>query len=183
MRTLIYSLNLTLDGCCDHTKVTGHDEILEFYTHLLQDADLLIYGRKTYELMVPYWPEVAKAGSETKAALDFAKTFDALPKVVFSKTLDSAPSNTRIVRTNAGDEILKLKQQPGGTMLLGGVEFPRHLVELGLVDEYLFVIHPTVAGQGRRLLEGLSLQEQLQLKLVESKNLKSGCVALRYLKS
>ena len=182
MRTLIYSINLTLDGCCEHTKVTGHEEILEFYTRLLQGADLLIYGRKTYQLMVPHWPDVAKAGAESKATLDFAKTFDAIDKVVFSKTLDSAPGNTRIVRTDPRDEILKLKQAPGRNMLLGGVEFPTHLVELGLVDEYHFVIHPTVAGEGRRLLEGISLQQQLKLKLVESKNLKSGCVALRYLK-
>src|SRR5579863_1571222 len=130
MRTLIYSLNLTLDGCCDHTKMTGHDEILEFYAHLIQDADLLVYGRKTYQLMVPYWPDVAKAGSETKAALGFAKAFDAIDKVVFSKTLDSAPGNTRIVRTNPRDEILKLKQAPGRNMLVGGVEFPAHLVGL-----------------------------------------------------
>lgn len=182
MRTLIYSLNLTLDGCCDHTKMTGHDEILEFYTHLLQDADLLVYGRKTYQLMVPYWPDVAKAGSESKAALNFAKAFDAMDKVVFSKTLDSAPGNTRVVRTSPRDEILQLKQTPGRNMLLGGVEFPAHLVGLGLVDEFHFVIHPTLAGEGRRLLEGISLQQQLKLKLVESKSLKSGCVALRYSK-
>jgi dihydrofolate reductase len=90
--------------------------------------------------------------------------------------------NTGIVRTNLHDEILKLKQEPGKNILIGGVDVPSQLIELGLVDEYRFVIQPIVAGEGRRSLEGVSLRERLQLKLVESKILRSGCVALRYLK-
>jgi dihydrofolate reductase len=97
--------------------------------------------------------------------------------------LDSAEDkNTRIVRTNLRDEILKLKQEPGKNILTGGVSIPSQLIELGLVDEYHFVIGPIVAGEGRRLLDNVSLQERLQLKLVESKIFKSGCVALHYLK-
>jgi dihydrofolate reductase len=90
--------------------------------------------------------------------------------------------NTRIVRTNLHDEILKLKREPGTNILIGGVDIPSQLIELGLVDEYRFVVGPIVAGEGRRLLEGVNLRERLQLKLVESKIFKSGCVALRYLK-
>jgi dihydrofolate reductase len=101
----------------------------------------------------------------------------------FSRTLDSAEdNNTRIVRTNLHDEILKLKQEQGKNILVGGVSIPSQLIELGLVDEYRFVVGPIVVGEGRRLLESVSLQERLQLKLVESKIFKSGCVALRYLK-
>src|ERR1700752_2938149 len=173
MRKLIFGINITLDGCCDHTKQFADDETHEYFTDLLREADLLVYGRKTYQLMVPFWPEVAKSQSMTKAS----------NKIVFSRTLDSAEDkNTRIVRTNLHDEILKLKQAEGKDILVGGVSIPSQLIELGLVDEYRFVVGPIVAGEGRRLLEGVSLQERLQLKLVESKIFKSGCVALRYLK-
>ena len=183
MRNVIYAINITLDGCCDHTKGIADDELLEYYTHLLGGVDLLVYGRKTYQLMVPYWPNVAKDHSSTKAEIDFARAFDSKKTVVFSRSLDSVEGkNTRIVRTNLRDEILKLKQEPGTNILVGGVDIPSQLIELGLVDEYRFVVQPIVAGKGRRLLEGVSLRERLQLKLVESKILESGCVALRYLR-
>ena len=119
-----------------------------------------------------------------KSRYEFAQAFDAVNKIiVFSRSLDSAEGKkTRIVRTNLHDEILKLKQEQGKNILTGGVTIPSQLVELGLVDEYHFVVHPIVAGEGRRLFEGINLQEKLQLKLVESKIFKSGCVALRYLK-
>ncbi len=156
---------------------------LSILRELLRDVDLQVFGRKTYQLMVPYWPEVAKNQSGTKADLEFAKAFDAVNKIVFSRSLDSGEDgNTRIVRTNLQDEILRLKQQPGKNILVGGVDIPSQLIELGLVDEYRFVVHPIVLGEGRRLFEGISLPERLQLKLVESKKFKSGCVALRYLK-
>jgi dihydrofolate reductase len=182
MRNVIFAINTTLDGCCDHTKTIADEQLLEYYTHLLRDFDLLVFGRKTYQLMVPYWPDVAKNRSETKASIEFAQTFDSINKIVFSRSLDSAEGNTRIVRTNLHDEMLKLKQEQGKNILVGGVDIPSQLIELGLVDEYHFVVQPIIAGEGRRLLEGISLQEKLQLKLVESKILKSGCVALRYLK-
>jgi len=183
MRKLIYAINLTLDGCCDHTKMTADEESFEHYADLLRDADLFVYGRKTYQLMVPYWPDIAKNHSGTKAENEFADTFDSSDKIVFSRSLDRVEGkNTRIVRTNLQDEILKLKQQPGKHILTGGIAIPSQLIELGLVDEFCFVVHPVIAGEGRRLLEGVSLQEKFRLKLVESKILKSGCVALRYLK-
>ena len=142
-----------------------------------------VFGRKTYQLMVPFWPDVAKSHSMTKASNEFADTFDSINKIVFSQSLDSAEGqNTRIVRTKLQDEILKLKQEQGKNILTGGVSIPSQFIELGLVDEYHFVVQPIVVGEGRRLLEGISLQERLQLKLVESKIFKSGCVALRYLK-
>jgi len=182
MRNVIYAINITLDGCCDHTKQAADEELLEHYALLLRDVDLLVYGRKTYQLMVPYWPDVAKDPSSTKADKEFAQTFVSKKKIVFSRSLDSAEDgNTRIVRTNLRDEILRLKQEPGNNILAGGVDVPSQLVKLVLVDEYRFVVQPIVAGEGRRLLEGVSLKKS-QLKLVESKILKSGCVALRYLK-
>jgi dihydrofolate reductase len=183
MRNVIYAINITVDGCCDHTKMIAYEELLEHYTHLLRDVDLLVYGRKTYQLMVPYWPDVAKDPSSTRADREFAQAFDSKKHVVFSRSLDSVEGkNTRIVRTNLHDEILKLKQEQGKNIWVGGVDVPSQLTDLGLVDEYRFVVQPVLAGEGRRLLEGVSVPERLQLKLVESKIFKSGCVALRYLK-
>jgi dihydrofolate reductase len=181
MRNVVFAINITLDGCCDHTKMIGDEKIHEYFTHLMRDVDLLVFGRKTYQLMVPFWPDVAKNHSMTKATNEFADTFDSINKIVFSQSLDSAEGNTRIVRTKPQDEILKLKQKQGKNILTGGVSIPSQLIELGLVDEYHFVVHPIMAGEGRRLLEG-SLMERSQLKLVESKIFQSGIVALRYLK-
>ena len=183
MRKLIFAINTTVDGCVDHTKQFVDEETLEYFTHLTREADLQIFGRKTYQLMVPYWPEVLKNPSETKADTEFARAFVSLNKIVFSRSLDGVEDrNTRIVRTNLRDEILKLKQEQGKNILVGGVDVASQLMELGLIDEYRFVVGPILAGAGRRLLEGVSLPEKLQLKLVESKTFKSGCVALRYLK-
>jgi dihydrofolate reductase len=183
MRKLIYAINLTLDGGCDHTNGVPDEEMFEYHTHLVRGADLLVFGRKTYQLMVPYWPDVAKNPSETKEDREFAKTFVSKDKIVFSQSLKSAEDkNTTIVRTNLRDEIVRLKHQQGNYILAGGVDIPSQLIALGLVDEYRFVIMPIIAGAGRRLLEGISLQEKLRLKLVESKIFKSGFVALHYIK-
>jgi len=182
MRNVIFAINITLDGCCDHTKVIADEETHEYFTHLLHDVDLLVFGRKTYQLMVPFWPDVARNQSETKAMNEFARVFDSINKIVFSQSLDSTEGNTRIARTKLQDEILRLKQEQGKNILIGGVSVPSQLIELGVVDECRFVVSPIVAGEGRRLLEGVSLPEKLELKLVESKVFKSGCVALRYLK-
>ena len=182
MRNVIFAINITLDGCCDHTKVIADEETHEYFTHLMRDVDLLVFGRKTYQLMVPFWPDVAKNQSETKAMNEFARAFDSINKIVFSQSLDGAEGNTRIVRTKFQDEILRLKQEQGKNILVGGVSVPSQLIEIGLVDEYRFVVSPIVAGEGRRLLKGISRHERLQLTLVESKILKSGCIALRYLK-
>ena len=183
MRNVVFAINTTLDGCVDHTKQLADDETHEYFTQLLGEVDLLVFGRTTYQLMVPFWPEVAKTQSLTKASNEFARVFDSLPKIVFSRTLESAEDrNTRIVRTNLHDEIPRLKQEQGKDILVGGVSVPSQLIELGLVDEYRFIVSPIVVGEGRRLLEDVSLPERFQLRLVESKVFKSGCVALRYLK-
>ena len=105
MRNVIYAINLTLDGCCDHTKFNPpDDEVLEHYTHLLRDFDLLVYGRKTYQLMVPYWPDIAKSQSETKRISNLLKPLSPRRRLFFSRSLASAEDeNTRIVRTNLRD--------------------------------------------------------------------------------
>jgi dihydrofolate reductase len=185
MRNVIFAITTTIDGYCDHTIFNSDEETLEYFTHLTRDVDTFLYGRKTYQLMVPYWPEVAKNHSGgTKARNEYGQAFDAVDKIiVFSKSLDSPEGKkTRIVRTGLHDEILKLKQEQGKKILTGGVTIPSQLEELGLIDEYHFVVHPIVIGKGRRLFEGINMQEKLQLKLVESTVFKSGGVALHYLK-
>ncbi len=185
MRNVIFAINTTLDGCCDHTKFYPDEEMMAYFTQLTRNTDTFLYGRKTYQLMVPYWPDLAKNPSgDRRADIEFAQAFDAINKIiVFSQLLDSPEGNkTRIVRTSLHDEIVELKKEKGKNILTGGVSIPSQLAALGLIDEYHFVVHPIVIGEGRRLFEGVNLQEKLQLKLVGSTVFKSGSVALRYFK-
>src|ERR1700761_9215115 len=153
MRNVIFAINTTLDGCCDHTKFYPDEETMEYFTHLTRDADTFVYGRKTYQLMVPYWPDIAKnpPPEDRKEDIEFARAFDAVNKIiVFSQSLDSPEGKkTRIVRTNLNDEVLTLKQEEGKNILVGGVTIPTQLAELGLIDEYRFMVHPIVVGEGR----------------------------------
>ena len=156
-------------------------EIFDFFIDLVRESGALAYGRVTYQLMVPYWPDVLKDPTSSKAEVEFAKAFDAAEKVVFSKSLEKVEDrNSRLVRTDPVEEILRMKQQPGKDILAGGVVFPSFLIEHGLVDEYIFVVYPIIVGKGKRLMEGTSLQKKFHLKLVDSKILKSGVVMLRY---
>jgi len=186
MRNLIYSISLTLDGCCDHMKQTVSDEgldYLDYFVQLLRGADIEVFGRKTWQLMVPYWPDVLQDPASTKDEIEFAQAFVDIKKVVFSRTLKNVEEpNTRFVDGDLSEEILKLKNEPGRDILLGGVDLASQVIRLGLVDEYRIVIAPIVAGEGRRLMEGVNLPEQLKVKLVDSKVFESGRVVLRYRK-
>lgn len=183
MRKVVYGINQTLDGCCDHTKVSGTEDIHVYFSNLLRQADLIVYGRKTYELMVPFWPNVAEEQNMPDSINQFARVFDSVDKLVFSRTLKSLEDKrSRLVNTDPVEEILRLKQQPGKDISLGGIELPLQLIEAGVVDEFHIVVHPVIAGEGRRLFDGIDIKEKIKLKLVESKMLLSGCVALRYLK-
>jgi len=181
MRKLIYGVNLSLDGCCDHTRFGGADDVHDYFRELLEGADLVLYGRKTYELMVPFWPEIAKTQSMDETGNAFARVFAGLKRVVVSQTIDSVDDKqTTVIRDNLKEEILKLKQQPGKAISTGGVELPAKLIELGLIDEFHMVVHPVFVGQGRRLFTEMSLPENQELKLAGSQTLSSGCVVLRY---
>ncbi|RYD56457.1 MAG: dihydrofolate reductase [Sphingobacteriales bacterium] len=183
MRKLIYGINLTLDGCCDHTKGNGSPDVHEYFRELMEGTDLLLYGRKTYELMVPFWPEVAKTQSLDETGNAFAKTFDAIDRVVVSRTLKQVDdARTTMLQGDLKEEVLKLKEQPGKAISTGGVELPAQLIELGLVDEFHIVIQPVIVGEGRRLFTEMHMPEKLGLKLMATKTLPSGSVALRYVK-
>jgi len=180
MRKLIYGINISLDGCCDHTKFGGGDDVNDYFRKLLENVDLVIYGRKTYELMVPFWPEIAVTQSMNASSNAFAKVFANLKRAVISGTIDNIDNDTMIIRNNLEAQILKLKQQSGKAISTGGVELPARLIELGLVDEFHMVVHPVIVGRGRRLFDEMTLPEGLGLNLMESRTLSSGCVALRY---
>jgi dihydrofolate reductase len=177
MRNVVFAINMTVDGCVGHESGVADDELHEYFTGLLQDSDIEIFGRNTYHLMYPYWHEVAMNQSESKAINEFARTFDSIPKIVFSTTLQSVEwNNTTLLHSNLQEEIVKLKQQPGKTISIGGLNIASQLAHAGLIDEYRFLIQPIVAGKGPRLFEG----ENLTLELLGSKTFRSGIVELHY---
>jgi dihydrofolate reductase len=183
MRKVVFDINITTDGYCSHRDMIADDELHEYFTGLLRNASHILFGRTTYQLMVPYWPDVARNQSETKALNEFARVFDSLDMVVFSTTLkDAGRDKTRIVRSNVAEEVLALKQQPGKDISVGSLSIASQLSERGLIDEYRFVVHPVVAGKGPRLFETVKPQNSLQLDFIDSKTFQSGVVALHYRK-
>ncbi len=185
MRKLVYGINLSIDGCCDHTKFGGGKEVHDYFTALMEESDLLVYGRITYELMSPFWPDLARSTDPDLSPdlRNFAATYAAMDKLVFSRTLQSVEeSNARIVSAEIEKEIDRLKQMSGKNMLLGGVDLPAHLMEAGLVDELHIVIHPVMVGAGRRLFDGVDLVDKLPVLLHHIRTFADGCVALVYRK-
>ncbi|TDE15210.1 dihydrofolate reductase family protein [Dyadobacter psychrotolerans] len=182
MRTVTFAMNISLDGYCDHTVFNPGESIHDYFTQTMDDVDLLFFGRVMYELMFPYWSDVAANQSGTADEIRFAEKLTSIDKVVVSKSLQSAGNNTRIIRGNPSGELLKLKQQPGKKISVDSVSLLPELMAAGLIDEFHLVVHPVIVGRGRRLLDQGSLDENLNLKLVDTLVFKSGAVALHYLK-
>ena len=183
MRKVVFAINISTDGYCGHTDMIADAEMHEYFIRLLRNASLLLFGRITYQLMVPYWPDIARNQSEDKATNEFARVFDSLDKIVFSTTLKHVEGqNTRIVRTNVAEEVVALKQQPGKDICVGSLSIASQLSGRRLIDEYHFVVHPVVAGKGPRLFETVKPQDKLQLDFIGSETFQSGVVALRYRK-
>jgi len=180
IRKVIFAINITIDGYCGHETGIVDDELHEYFTGLLRDSDVDIFGRNTYHLMYPYWHDVAVNGSETETVNEFARTFDAMPKIVFSTTMESVEwNNTTLLHGNLREEILKLRRQPGKDIFIGGLNIASQVAEWDLIDEYHFVVHPIIAGKGPRLFDSV---ENRTLKLVGQKTFGSGVVALHYKK-
>jgi len=178
MRNVVFAINITVDGCCGHESVFADDELHEYFTGLLRDSDIEIFGRNTYHLMYPYWHDVAMNQSESNAINEFARRFDSMPKIVFSTTLKSVEwNNTTLLRSNLQEEIVRLKQLPGKNISVGGLNIASQLAQSGLIDEYRFLIQPIVAGKGPRLFES---GKNLTLELIGSKTFRSGVVELQY---
>ncbi|WP_315823435.1 dihydrofolate reductase family protein [Paraflavitalea speifideaquila] len=182
MRNVLFVINLSLDGYCDHTTFNPSEELMDYFTDLMGEVGLNFFGRITYQMMFPYWDDVAANQSGTPEENRFAEKFSAIEKLVVSKTLASAGENTRIIRSNPAAALLDLKQQPGKTISVGSVSMLPELITAGLIDEFRIVVHPGIACKGRPLLQSGSLQDTLHLKLVNTIIFKSGCVAHHYLK-
>ncbi len=180
MRKLVLAINVSLDGFADHTvAVVADEELHSFFSELLDGTDIVLFGRVTYQLMESYWPHAHEDPKATKGELDFADKYNAIPKVVFSRTLPKPEwNNTRLVTENMVDEVIKLKRQRGKSISLGGISISQQFMKLGLVDEYWLAIQPVLVGQGKRLFEGL--KDRANLRLIGAKILKSGVVVLHY---
>jgi dihydrofolate reductase len=182
MRLLRYAINVTLDGCCDHRAGIPPDEQMHrYWAETLAQADALLFGRVTYEMMEAAWrlPETGVRPDWMADWMDpFARTIDAAKKYVVSSTLDRVDWNAEFVRGDLETAVQQLKEEPGTSLFVGGVTLPLTLAEMGLIDEYEFVVHPRIAGHGPTLFAGLSTY--LDLKLVSRREFGSGAVALRY---
>ena len=182
MRPLRYSINVTLDGCCDHRAIPADEELHRHAIENLEQADALLFGRVTYEMMEAAWRPVAQTGVRPDWMADwmepFARTIDAAKKYVVSSTLDRVDWNAELVRGDLGKAVQQLKRESGNGLGTGGVKLPMALAELGLIDEYEFVVHPRLAGHGPTLFAGLS--KHVDLKLVSRLEFGSGAVAMRY---
>lgn len=180
MRKVTFAINITIDGYCGHETGIVDDELHAYFTGLLNDSGVEIFGRNTYHLMYPYWHDVAVKQSESEAINEFARAFDAIPKIVFSTTLKRVEwNNTTLLHSNLREEIIKLKQQPGKNIAIGGLNLASQVAQWDLIDEYHFVVHPIIAGQGPRLFESGKI---LTLTLVGAQTFRSGVVALHYKK-
>ncbi len=178
MRPLRYSINLTLDGCCDHRAIPADEELHRHAAENLSNADALLFGRVTYEMMEAAFRLQPEAEMQPDGMDPFARTIDAARKYVVSSTLAQVDWNAELLRGDLGKAVRQLKQQSGKGLLVGGVTLPLALAELDLIDEYEFVVHPRLAGHGPTLFAGLS--KHVDLKLVSRLELGSGAVAMRY---
>jgi dihydrofolate reductase len=178
MRPLRYSINVTLDGCCDHREMIADEDLHRHAVENLLQADALLFGRVTYEMMEAAWRPSARTGARPDWMESFASTIDAAKKYVVSSTLDRVDWNAELVRGDLGEAVQQLKRESGNGLFVGGVKLPQALAELGLIDEYEFVVHPGLAGHGPTLFAGLS--KRVDLKLVSRLEFGSGAVAMRY---
>jgi dihydrofolate reductase len=182
MRPLRYSINVTLDGCCDHREIIPDEELHRHAAENLDRADALLFGRVTYEMMETAWRPTPPPGKRPDWMEPFARTIDAAKKYVVSSTLERVDWNAELVRGDLGKAVQRLKQEPGKEpgkgLLVGGVQLPLALAELGLIDEYEFVVQPRLVGHGPTLFAGLS--KSVDLRLVSTLEYGSGAMAMRY---
>lgn len=182
VRPLRYSINVTVDGCCDHCAIPADEELHRHAADSIEQADALLFGRVIYELMESAWRRPAQTGLRPEWMAPwmapFARMIDAAKKYVVSRTLDRVDWNAELVRGDLGKAVEQLKREPGRGLFVGGVKLPQALAELGLIDEYEFIVHPRLAGHGPTLFAGLS--EPFELKLVSRLEFRAGAVAMRF---
>ncbi|MGN6435180.1 MAG: dihydrofolate reductase family protein [Agriterribacter sp.] len=181
MRKIILAINITPDGFCDHRWGVADEALHNFYNELLKETDTMLYGRNTFEMMDPYWPSVAQNKTGTDAEIEFAELFTAMHKIVFSRSGFQTNSNNTVVEGELdAEKIEELKKQPGKNILVGGTQIIDRMMQLGLIDACIYVVHPMIGGQGKRFFESIQLSAPLPLKLTGVSTLTSGAVVLRY---
>ncbi|ANC30704.1 dihydrofolate reductase family protein [Isoptericola dokdonensis] len=182
MRPLRYSINVTLDGCCHHEAgLPPDEESMRYWTQEMEEAGAVLFGRVTYEMMEAAWRRPATGTWPDwmgEWETPFAEALDPKKKYVVSSTLDDVDWNAELVRGDLGEAVRRLKEEPGEYLSVGGVTLPLALADLGLIDEYVFLVQPVLAGHGPTLLAGL--HERVRLELVDRHELRSGVVAQRY---
>lgn len=178
MRPLRYSINVTLDGCCDHRGIIPDEELHRHAVENLERADALLFDRVIYEMMEAAFRPPPQAGARPDWMEPFARTINAAKKYVVSSTLGRVDWNAELLRGDLGKAVEQLKREPGRGLFVGGVKLPLALAELGLIDEYEFVVHPRIAGHGPTLFAGLA--KSIDLKLVSRVEFGSGAMAMRY---
>jgi dihydrofolate reductase len=179
MRKLIAAINMTLDGFCDHTAMTADEETHQHYNELLRNADTLIYGRVTYQLMENYWPSVVKNPTGNKPRDEFAVLIDNISKIVFSRTLKNVDwKNTILKKEVIKEEILELKHQAGENIVVGSPGLIVAFAQLDLIDEYQLCIHPVILGSGLPLFK--NIKDRIDLKLLKTKTFGCGAVIFYY---
>ena len=179
MRKIIAAINMSLDGFCDHTAMIADDEIHQHYNELLSNADTLLYGRITYQLMESYWPSVVKNPTGNKPTDEFAVLIDNISKIVFSHTLKNVGwKNVKLAKGGIKEEVLELKQQAGKNILAGGPGLIAALTQLDLIDEYQLCVQPFILGNGLRLFKNINHRKNL--KLIKTKIFGSGSITLYY---
>jgi dihydrofolate reductase len=178
MRPLRYSINITLDGCCDHRAIVPDEDLHRHAAENIAQADALLFGRVTYEMMEAAWRGPPPPGAMPEWMEPFARTIDAAKKYVVSSTLTTVDWNSELVRGDLATAVEQLKRESGNGLLVGGLMLPLALAELGLIDEYEFLIQPRIVGHGPTLFAGLS--KHVDLKLVSRHEFNSGAVVMRY---
>lgn len=182
MARLQYSINMTLDGCCDHQAIVPYPEMHQFWSDVVTNADALLYGRVTYQMMEPAWRPIAESGVVPDGTPDwvipFARSIHNARKFVASATLTQVDWNARLLQGDLRNAIERLKREEEGVISLGGLTLARSIAALNLIDDFVFLVHPRIAGHGPTLFSGLPVP--LDLKLTGQQTFDSGAIALTY---
>jgi dihydrofolate reductase len=183
MRKVMFAMNISIDGCYEHTSFSPKKELMDYFTSLMQDTGVIVYGRKTYELMIPYWPEIAKNKTGDPKDIAFAEAMTPIEKIVVSRTLKSTPENTRIVSENPEGLIRDLKMKPGKKIAISSTSLLPRMLEAGLIDELNLIVLPVLIGESKRLFDHFLMPEKLDFQLTDTQRFPSGVIALQYHKN
>jgi len=182
MRKVMFAMNISIDGCYAHTNFDPNEDLMDYFTGLMHDTVLIVYGRKTYELMVPFWPEVAKNRTGRPCDIAFADAMAPIEKIVLSRTLKNAGENTRIVSEDPEGLIRELKQHPGKKIAFSSTSMLPHMLSIGLIDELYLIVHPMLVGENKRLFDDFLAPGKLNFQLEYTRAFESGAIALHYQK-